>query len=79
MPSFNPKLQTNNGWFAQFVWKFQEPQGCQKIHNNIQQINLMSYFSKIQSKKLVYTLIRAETAFDIDITSAHGHVLAVSE
>ena len=66
----------------------QRPQWCQKIHKNILQINLMSYCKNNQAKVeiklknlknwkkmtvfLIYSLIRAEPAFDIDITTAHN-------
>ena len=66
----------------------QGPQGYQNIHQNILQMNLMSYYLKIKSKVtifqknlknvqklavfLVYTLIRAKLLFDIDITNAHN-------
>ena len=66
----------------------QGPQGCQKMHKNILQINMLSYGFTIQLKVtqnpenltndpkmtliLVYTLIRAEPRFDIHITNAHN-------
>ena len=64
------------------------PQGCQKIHKNILEINLMSFCpqhsAKVEIKLknlknckkmtvfLVYSLIRAEPGFHINTTTAHN-------